>query len=236
MTSSTASEAQRRADRRRRSLDLVLGSLLLVLALPVMLVVALGCAIALRAQPVFVQDRIGRDGRPFRFVKLRTLPTSVPAYVDKHQIDEGAVPRFCLVVRRLHLDELPQLGLVVLGRMSLVGPRPEMAHLHHRLPADVAAMRTSVRPGCTGFWQVSEACTALIGDAPEFDRYYVEHRSVRLDLWVLRHTLAKMVGRPRFPEISDVPTFVVEPAGIELLEPALRHDPEPVPLTVGAGR
>ena len=111
-----------------------------------MLVVALGCAIALRAQPVFVQDRIGRNGSTFRFVKLRTLSPDVPPYVDKHQLDQARIPRFCRLVRRLHLDELPQLLLVVRGRMSLVGPRPEMAHLHSLLPADLAAERTSVRP------------------------------------------------------------------------------------------
>lgn len=234
MISST--EAQRGADRRRRALDLVLGSVLLVLAIPVMLAVALGCAIALRAQPVFVQDRIGRHGRTFRFVKLRTLSTDVPRYVDKHQLDQSRIPRFCRLVRRLHLDELPQLALVVRGRMSLVGPRPEMAHLHSDLPAELAEVRTSVRPGCTGFWQVSEACTGLIGDSPEYDRWYVAHRGVRLDLWVLWHTLAKMVGRPRYPRITDVPAFVVAPVGGELVEPALRHEPEPVAVPATAGR
>ena len=235
MTSSTASKAQRRADRRRRTLDLVVGSLLLVLALPVMVVVALVCALALRSSPIFVQDRIGRDGRTFRFVKIRTLPSEVPAYVDKHQLDQSQVPRICRLVRRLHLDELPQLALVVRGRMALVGPRPEMAHLHEGLPADFAAMRTSVRPGCTGFWQISDGCTGLIGEAPQYDRFYVANRGVRFDVWVLAHTALKMLGRPQFPMVDDVPVWVVEPVH----EPAevLRHHGEPgVIPAAAAGR
>jgi lipopolysaccharide/colanic/teichoic acid biosynthesis glycosyltransferase len=214
--------------------DLVLGSLLLVVTLPLVVLVALGCAISLRAWPVFVQDRIGRDGETFRFVKLRTLRRDTPAYVDKHQLDQAQIPRYCRLVRRLHLDELPQLALVVLGRMSLVGPRPEMAHLNDVLPADFAAERTSVRPGCTGFWQISDACTGLIADAPEYDRYYVANRGVRFDLWVLGHTAVKMVGRPQFPKIEDVPAWVVEPVGAEVVE--LRPEAEPVPITVAAGR
>lgn len=236
MTSRIVSKAQRRADQRRRALDLVLGSVLLVLTLPVVLVVAVVCAVALRANPVFVQDRIGRDGRTFRFVKLRTLPADVPAYVDKHQLDQARIPRVCRLVRRLHLDELPQLLLVVSGKMALVGPRPEMAHLHDGLPAAFAAERTSVRPGCTGFWQISEGCTGLIGDAPEYDRYYVAHRGAALDLWVLVHTARKMIGRPAFPHIGDVPSWVVDAVPGEVVDAGLRHEGEPVALPVAAGQ
>ena len=236
MTTTATSQAHRRADRRRRVLDLLLGSLLFVTALPLMVVVVVVCAIALRSNPIFVQDRIGRDGRTFRFVKLRTLPPDVPAYIDKHQLDQSRIPKVCRLVRRLHLDELPQLGLVVLGRMSLVGPRPEMAHLHHALPADFSAVRTSVRPGCTGFWQIGEGCTGLIGDAPQFDAFYVAHRSLRLDLWVLGHTALKMAGRPRFPQIDRVPAWIVERAGVDHAEPASRHEAESVAIPVVAGR
>lgn len=235
MSSSPVSQAQRRADRRRRALDLVLGSVLFVLTLPLMLVIAASCAIALQASPIFVQDRIGRDGQTFRFLKIRTLRPDVPAYVDKHQLDLTRVPRLCRVVRRLHLDELPQLALVVVGRMSLVGPRPEMAHLHDALPVEFTSVRTSVRPGCTGFWQISDGCTGLIGEAPQYDRFYVAHRGVRFDLWVLFHTALKMVGRPQFPQIEDVPAGVLVPVVPELVEltTATATDTDVVPVAVG---
>ena len=91
-------------------------------------------------------------------MKMRTLPTSCPSYTDKHQLDHVHIPAFCRLLRRLHLDELPQLVLVLWGHMSLVGPRPEMRHLHEQIDPDFARVRTSTRPGCTGLWQISEAC------------------------------------------------------------------------------
>lgn len=188
----------------RRMVDLVAATVLLTLALPVIVPAALGCAVALRAWPFFVQQRIGRDGRPFRFVKLRTLPTTVPRYQDKLSLTMDDVPRFCRVLRLAHIDELPQLALVITGRMSLVGPRPEMPALHARLEPTFARVRTSVRPGCTGLWQVSRDCVRLIGERPQYDVFYVANRGVRLDLWILGRTLAKMLRR-RTVTLADVP-------------------------------
>ena len=85
----------RRRDTARRVADILLSIVLALLTLPLQLVAAIGSAIALRAWPLFVQERIGRDGRPFRFIKLRTLPVSTPAYADKFQLDLAAVPSFC---------------------------------------------------------------------------------------------------------------------------------------------
>ena len=157
----------------KRVFDLAVAIILLVITLPVLVLSALGSAISLRAWPFFTQERVGHSGERFRFLKVRTLPAVVPRYVDKHQLDLARVPAFCRLLRRLHLDELPQLFLVIRGRMSLVGPRPEMAHLHDGLPEDFQRLRTSVRPGCTGLWQISDSCTDLIGMSPEYDRYYL---------------------------------------------------------------
>jgi len=201
----------RRIDAYRRALDISISLALLLIALPIIVVIASGSALTLRAWPFFVQDRVGRDGRLFRFLKVRTLPVSVPGYVDKHQLDLGRIPAFCRLLRRLHLDELPQLLLVLRGRMSLVGPRPEMAHLHEAMPSDFASLRTSVRPGCTGLWQVSSACTGLISEAPEFDRTYLDRRTLRLDLWVLAHTTRKMLGFGRAVSLFDIPAWVGQP-------------------------
>lgn len=191
----------------RRGFDIGVSTLLLVLTLPVLLVVATGTAISLRAWPLFSHERVGLGGDRFRFLKIRTLPPAAPAYVDKHQLDFSRVPAFCRLVRRLHLDELPQLWLVLRGEMSLVGPRPEMAWLHEQMDAEFAALRTSVRPGCTGLWQVSDASAGLIGDAPQYDRAYLKHRSLRLDLWLLGRTALKMVGMGRRLSIADIPRW-----------------------------
>jgi lipopolysaccharide/colanic/teichoic acid biosynthesis glycosyltransferase len=197
-----------RCDVYRRALDIMVSGVLLLLALPVIVVAAVGSALSLRAFPFFTQQRVGRDGAEFLFVKVRTLPVDTPSYIDKHQLDMARIPAFCQLLRRLHLDELPQLALVLLGRMSLVGPRPEMGCLHDALPEDFAELRTSVRPGCTGLWQISDGCTGLIATTPEYDSYYLAQRTLRFDLWVLGRTALKMSGLKGTVTLDDVPSWV----------------------------
>lgn len=207
----------------QRALDVTISLVLLLLTLPVLVIATLGSAISLRAFPFFVQQRVGRGGEPFSFLKVRTLPVETPSYIDKHRLDLDRIPAFCRLLRRLHLDELPQLLLVLRGDMSLVGPRPEMGTLHEDLPEDFAALRTSVRPGCTGLWQISEGCTDLISQNPEYDRYYLQQRSVRFDLWVLGRTALKMAGLGRTITLDDVPGWVVSaPTVIDLRTPDAR--------------
>ena len=191
----------------KRAADILIASVLLVLTLPLVAVSAIGSAIVLRAWPFFVQQRVGRDGRAFRFIKIRTLPTSTPAYLLKNDLEIDQLPRFVRALRRLHLDELPQLFQVLTGRLSLVGPRPEMVAFHERLDADFALDRTTVRPGCTGLWQIGHGCTGLIGDSPEYDRFYLRHQSLRLDLWILARTTLLMLGLAGLVGIDDVPEW-----------------------------
>lgn len=191
----------------RRTVDILLSATLLAAVLPLLLVVVLVSAVALRAWPFFTQDRVGEGGELFRFLKVRTLRPEVPGYVDKHQLDVDRIPAVCRLMRRLHVDELPQLLLVLRGRMSLVGPRPELACLHEELPPAFAELRTSVPPGCTGLWQISESCTDLIGAAPEYDRFYLEHRSWRLDLFVLVRTALQMLNIGRCVTLADIPQW-----------------------------
>lgn len=230
---------ERRHELLQRSFDIIVGSLLLLLTLPIIVIAAIGSAIVLRAWPFFVQDRVGRGGRTFRFVKIRTLPRSTNSYADKYQLVDVAVPRFTRMLRDLHVDELPQLALVVSGRMSLVGPRPEMPALAAELAPDFAASRTVVRPGCTGLWQVSSHSRRLIGEAPEFDEFYVTNRGLRLDLWVMWRTLC-MVGRGGRSTLTlaNVPAWVGAAAESDSVID-LRDESEPVVLDLslsGAGR
>jgi lipopolysaccharide/colanic/teichoic acid biosynthesis glycosyltransferase len=182
----------------RRIVDVVLGAVLAILTLPLVIATAIAAAVALRTWPFFVQERVGLGGRTFRFVKLRTLPSAAPKYLDKYSLQTMEIPRICRWLRAMHLDELPQLWLVVTGRMSLVGPRPEMAFLHAQLEPGFARRRTSVRPGCTGLWQVSTHCHNMIFEHPEFDEYYLQHRTFGLDMWILGRTFGLMLpGRNR---------------------------------------
>lgn len=182
----------------KRATDLAIGTLLAIAVTPVVLLFALAVALQFRAWPFFTQVRLGRGGRPFRIVKLRTLPPEAPAYADKYDIREVALPTLARLLRRYHVDELPQLWLVPLGRMSLVGPRPEMAFLHERLEPEVAVARLSVRPGCTGLWQVSVHADKLIHEHPEYDLAYIANHSLQLDAVILWHTIRKILGlQPR---------------------------------------
>lgn len=199
----------------RRVIDLTVGVVLVVATLPLVVVGAVGSAICLRAWPVFTQRRIGRDGRPFTVLKIRTLPVEHPPYATKYELPTTGIPRFTRALRDLHIDELPQLLLVVTGRMSLVGPRPEMAVLHDALPDEVAAERTTVKPGCTGLWQLSPRSRMLICESPEYDHFYVTNRTFRLDLWIVVETVAVLVRRRKTLTLASVPDWTTRPLRTE---------------------
>ena len=192
----------------RRVFDVTTASVLLVAALPLILVLAVALAVSLRAWPFFTQTRIGRDGEPFRFLKLRTLPPTAPAYADKYAIREVPTPAIARLLRSTHLDELPQLLLVVVGRMSLVGPRPEMPQLHEAFYGRQRVAREATRPGCAGIWQISVDNDRLIHEAPQYDLFYAEHASLRLDLWVLWRTALLVLGGRRVG-LEDVPGWAL---------------------------
>lgn len=194
-----------------RTLDLVVGSVAALLAFPIMVVAGLGAALTLRAQPLFVQTRIGRDLRPFSMCKIRTLPATVPGDADKYSLAQHEIPRFTERLRRLHVDELPQLLLVVAGTMALVGPRPEMVGLQAEIAGDSAVLRSRVRPGCTGLWQISTDSRGLIHEATKYDRFYVEHRTARLDTWILWRTAVLLTRPGRYVGLADVPRWTTRP-------------------------
>ncbi|CAN5749656.1 hypothetical protein BH10ACT1_BH10ACT1_35590 [soil metagenome] len=178
----------------KRAFDLLVASALSVLTLPVVLGLALVSAVAFHAWPFFVQERMGCGGATYRFVKVRSLPTSTPAYTDKFSLAALPSSRWGSLLRKSHLDELPQLWLVVAGRMSLVGPRPEMAAVADTFDPAFVRSRCSVRPGCTGPWQVGTSSHRLIGDDPRFDLLYLDEACLRLDLKVLWWTVAQLFG------------------------------------------
>jgi lipopolysaccharide/colanic/teichoic acid biosynthesis glycosyltransferase len=213
----------------KRSFDVVASAVLVVVALPVMFLATIGTAISLRAWPFFTQTRIGRKGEPFRFVKLRTLPVHAPPYTDKYELAHLDVPAFSRLLRRLHLDELPQLFLVLTGKMSLVGPRPEMPYLHRQFDPLFAALRSELRPGCTGLWQISDKCDRMIAEHPEFDEFYVRHHSIRLDLWIVARTIKHCLpfGSSRLTPYERLPVWATR-NGHPVAMAVTAATPEPV--------
>jgi len=212
---------------RKRSLDLVLGAILSLVVLPVLLVLALGVAVSLRTWPFFSQSRPGRGEANLTILKLRTLPPTTPQYADKHAlgIETWELPWLCRLLRKTHLDELPQLLLVVAGRMSLVGPRPPLPSDVEPLDHDFEVARRAVRPGCTGLWQLSSASSDTATSAPDLDLFYLRNASTRLDLWILLRTVGWMAGVVAPLEADQVPRSLLGP-GLTVTEmppePAVR--------------
>jgi lipopolysaccharide/colanic/teichoic acid biosynthesis glycosyltransferase len=179
--------------RLKRAMDVVVATVLLVVLSPVVAVIALAVRIDLGRPVLFRQQRPGPDGAPFGFVKFRTMR-------DAHGADGRPLPdadrltRFGAALRATSLDELPSLVNVVRGDMSLVGPRPLLLHY---LPLYTAreARRHDVRPGVTGWAQVNGRNDLPWDDKLELDVWYVEHRSLALDVRILLRTLVVPFAR-----------------------------------------
>lgn len=182
----------------KRLLDLGLGSIMLLVAAPLMLLVALASIIESRGRdPIFYhQIRIGQGGLPFRLHKFRSMRVDAeadgrPRWATKN---DARITRLGAFLRRTRLDELPQLFNVLKGQMSLVGPRPERPEFVERLATGIPyyAERHRVKPGVTGWAQLLYPYGSDEDDAKrklEFDLYYVKHAGIFLDLIILLQTV-----------------------------------------------
>ena len=160
---------------------------------PLLFVLMFGAWLSTRASPFFVQRRIGWNGRPFAMVKIRSMDVAR----DTRGVllpDAQRIGGFGRWLRSTSLDELPELAHVLLGQMSLVGPRPLLPE-YLPLYTERQARRHDVRPGMTGWAQVNGRNTVSWPDRLEMDVWYVEHRSLALDLHILWLTLARVVRR-----------------------------------------
>ncbi len=202
----------RRQDRWvKRSLDLICGSALLILFLPVMLLAMLTVRLASPGPVLFWQDREGRKGRTIRVPKIRTMIPDADARVEeflegdrdartewengfKLRKDPRIIPGIGRVLRRYSIDELPQLWSVVKGDMSLVGPRPFPYYHLESLSFQARRLRNQVRPGLTGLWQVSARGVADITVQQKHDIHYIRNWSIWLDLYILARTFRTVIG------------------------------------------
>jgi len=148
---------------------------------------------------LYRQTRVGEKGRDFELLKLRTMVVGAEAFGAGMAVDKGdaRITRTGRVLRRLSLDELPQLWNVVRGEMSVVGPRPTLRYQVERY-TDHQRRRLEVKPGITGWAQVHGRAALPWTERIELDVWYVEHRSPRLDLRILAKTpLALFAGTYR---------------------------------------
>ena len=184
--------------------DLALATLLLVPALPLMLACAALVRLTSAGPAIYTQKRVGRGGRVFTLYKIRTMA---------HDCESLTGPRWCMPgdpritavgwwLRKLHLDELPQLFNVLKGDMSLVGPRPERPEIVKQLRQSVPGYdrRHAVKPGITGFAQIHlppDSCVRSVKNKLVYDLFYIRNRSARLELLVLFATGLKLLGLKR---------------------------------------
>ncbi|HEX4188312.1 MAG TPA: sugar transferase [Solirubrobacteraceae bacterium] len=179
----------------RRAIDIAGASLALLLSAPLLLVAAIAIRIESRGPVIYRQRRAGLHGRPFDALKLRTMVQGA-----EHlgaglavNVDDSRITRVGAVLRRTSIDELPNLVNVLRGDMSLIGPRPT-------LPVQVAQYterqrgRLAVRPGITGWAQVNGRAALPWSERIELDLYYIEHRSLALDLRILWRTTTMVLG------------------------------------------
>lgn len=175
----------------KRLFDIVLSLAMMVLLLPAFAVISLVAAIDTRSTPIFIQTRMGRNNVPFRMFKFRTMSKDAPGDVASCRLAEPDryISRTGRLLRRLSLDELPQLLNIFVGQMSFVGPRPVVLS-----ETDLLEMRTrngacSVRPGLTGVAQTSGRDHVTVYEKAKMDAFYSNNMSASLDMRVLLLTV-----------------------------------------------
>jgi lipopolysaccharide/colanic/teichoic acid biosynthesis glycosyltransferase len=177
-----------------RAFDLLLAALLLAVTAPLLALAALAIRLESRGPVFYRQRRIGKDGVPFELWKLRTMVPGAEQMGAGIYVLEGdpRITRTGRLLRRFSLDELPNLVNVLKGDMAIVGPRPTVQEQVDRY-TDRQRRRLEVKPGITGWAQINGRTSLPWPERIELDVWYVEHRSVRLDLRILART-ARMLA------------------------------------------
>jgi lipopolysaccharide/colanic/teichoic acid biosynthesis glycosyltransferase len=174
----------------KRALDVVLATLGLVVGAPVLLIAVAAIRAESPGHPIYRQRRVGRDGRPFDLFKLRTMVAGAEHIGPGLALAEGdpRITRVGAFLRRTSLDELPNLVNVLRGEMSIVGPRPTV-QVQVDQYTERQRGRLAVKPGITGWAQVNGRASLPWAERIELDLWYVEHRSLLLDLRILARSL-----------------------------------------------
>lgn len=206
-----AEAGQLRASRLKRVFDVVVAVSLLVAAVPLMAIVATMVRLTSAGPVLFSQMRVGRNGARFRLYKFRTMCTDAEDVLSRDPVllakylagghklcdsEDARITPIGRVLRRLRLDELPQLYNVLRGEMTLVGPRPIVPAEVERYSSYVELMRVTP-PGVTGLWQVSGETSADYSRREAVDREYIRTSSLGGDVAILLRTLALVTNTAR---------------------------------------
>ena len=178
-----------------RALDLLIGGVGAIVSAPLVALAAMLIRLESSGHPLYTQRRVGKDGRPFEIYKLRTMVVGAEFRGAGLAIAEGddRITRVGAFLRRTSLDELPNLWNVVRGEMSIVGPRPTV-QVQVDQYTERQRGRLDVKPGITGWAQINGRASLPWSERIELDLWYVEHRTLALDLKILARTAKTLLS------------------------------------------
>ena len=179
----------------KRLFDLMMALVAVVALLPVLGVTALLIAVFDRGPILFIQQRVGRDGREFSFLKFRSMPVDT-GNIPSDQIGTIRLTWIGRLIRRTNLDELPQLVNVIRGEMSIVGPRPPLPSQTELLRLRIESGAISCRPGLTGLAQINAYDGMSVVEKAEFDGRYAATVTLLGDLVIIIRTFAYVLKKP----------------------------------------
>lgn len=176
----------------KRIVDLPISIFLLLLILPICLIVCLFIILESSGNPIYIQERVGINGQKFMIYKLRSM--YIDAEKNGHQWaskDDKRITKVGNFIRRYRIDELPQIINIIKGDMAIIGPRPERPEFIKEFLKDIPNFndRLAVRPGITGWAQVNGGYELTPKEKLEYDIYYIQHESAKLDFIVLLKTI-----------------------------------------------
>jgi lipopolysaccharide/colanic/teichoic acid biosynthesis glycosyltransferase len=178
-----------------RLIDVLVAGIALIVSAPVLLVVMIAIRVESPGSPIYRQRRIGLHGEPFEMLKLRTMVSGAEHQGAGLAVNYGdpRITRVGHLLRRYSIDELPNLVNVLRGEMSIVGPRPTIqAQVDQYTP--LQRRRLEVKPGVTGWAQINGRASLPWHERIELDIWYVDHRTLRLDLAILWKTVRLLVS------------------------------------------
>lgn len=184
----------------KQVLDIISAIIILILTLPLSVIAMIGIKLSDFGPIFFTQTRIGKFGRPFKMIKFRTMyQDKVDESFDDDLVEIGSDDKriipFCKLIRKFHIDEIPQMFNILKGEMSLIGPRPvrEEVYLENKENIPFWECRNWVRPGWTGWQQINNA-DCIPEERLGYDLYYVKHRTLIWEITIFLQYIAKVIS------------------------------------------
>jgi len=180
----------------KRVMDIVISLCALILLSPILALISIIIKIESKGPVLFRQKRVGQNCELFTIYKFRSMSTEAPKDTPTHLLDGSVnyITQFGAFLRKSSLDELPQLANILLGQMSIVGPRPALWNQYDLIEARQALGANDVRPGLTGWAQINGRDELPINEKARLDGEYVKQMSFRLDLMIFIKTIVKVIS------------------------------------------